>query len=459
MTKIRRVIPWKNLPFTTVDDALKYGNAKVKEAQAIRNAQLRIQKNLLAAGRAERGGVPEPFNFTTVLQKLLAGKKEENSVEQGNDPDRSRKGDALQKAKDITETPQTDNKAGIIQEAREEKEVLVDENGVVTEEKAPAAGTAAKEAEHAGIPKNTVKTVVAGPSDPSIESTAPPVNAREGQGYENIVLMKEGSPQELRLGRDIKKTVPGTAKGQEIKAGQSGVPTNNKADAYKESTDTETEKETAQREPDRVMTETAYKPALQKIIEEQNQTPQEKQTEKRIETETTKVLVKTATDVTAVVRAAELNRQENTRNIETDQMQRPQHAENRISTGQSKELPPPALEKIDLGDLLMKAAAITHVTGRELQFDKGRDYLQIKKEGNGTFAFINGRKAGMDEAKKYMKDLGQELGPEKTQRLAVMILNVASTPNMTMEQALGGKNPAAGINPQIKEKGLEIPER
>ena len=146
-------------------------------------------------------------------------------------------------------------------------------------------------------------------------------------------------------------------------------------------------------------------------------------------------------------------------NIKTDQTQRPQQAESSASIEQTKELPPPALEKIDLGGLLMKAAAITHVSGRELQFDKCRDMMQINKEGNETFAYINGRKAGMDEAKEYMKDLGKALGPEKTQRLAVMISNVARTPNMTMEQALVGQDPAAGINQQIKEKGLEVPVR
>lgn len=459
MSIIRKVIPGKNLPFTTVEDALKYGNGKVMEAQTLRNAQLRIQENMLAAERAERGGVPEPFNFTKVLQRLFAGKKEENAIDQGNDPDRGRKGDVLQKAKNITEISQTDNKAGIMQEVQEEKEVHADEKGAVAEKKAHAPRAAVKEAEHAGIPKNTVKTVVAGSPDPSIDSTAPLFNASEDKGYGNIVPMKAGSPQELRLGRGIKRTVPGAVREQEVKAGQSGVSTNNKAEAYKDSPATETEKETTQRGPGRVMTETAYKPAPQKIIEEQDQTPQEKQAEKRIETETTKVLVKSADALKAVVRAAELNRQENTGNIDTDQMQRPKHAENRTSAGQSKESPLPSLEKTDLGGLLMKAAVITHVTGRELQFDKGRDYLKIKKEGNETFAFINGRKVGMDEAKKYMKDLGKELGPEKTQRLAVMISDVAGTPNMTMEQALGGKNPTAEINPQIKEKGLEVPER
>ena len=413
MSKIRKVIPGKELPFTTVDEALKFGNRKVREAQTLRSEQLRIQGT-------------------------------------------------LRESKDMEETSKTDTKTGKIREVQEEKEVRIDEQGTVVEEKTPATGAVAKEGKHTESPKKTVKTVAAGPIAPSIDNIATPLNAREEKEYGNIVLTNVKSPQELKLGRGLKKTKPEAVRGQGIKSEETRVSTNNIADAYKDSPAPETEKEPAQREPGKVMIETAYKTAPQKIIEEQNRTPQEKQAEKRIETETTKVLVKTAVAVTAVARAAELNDQgENKKieNIKTDQTQRPQQAESSASIEQTKELPPPALEKIDLGNLLMKAAAITHVSGRELQFDKGRDMMQIKKEGNETFAYINGRKAGMDEAKEYMKDLGKELGPEKTQRLAVMISNVARTPNMTMEQALVGKDPAAGINQQIKEKGLEVPVR
>lgn len=462
MSKIRKVIPGKKLPFTTVDEALKFGNRKVREAQTLRSEQLRIQGNMIAAGRTEQGSVLEPFNFTKVLQKLFTRKKEEKAVERGNDPARYEKGDTLLESKDMEETSKTDTKTGKIREVQEEKEVRTDEQGAVVEEKTPATGAVAKEGKHTESPKKTVKTVAAGPIAPSIDNIATPLNAREEKEYGNIVLTNAKSAQELRIGRGLKKTMPGAVKGQEIKSGETRGSTNNIADAYKESPAPETEKEPAQREPGKVMIETAYKTAPQKIIEEQNRTPQEKQAEKRIETETTKVLVKTAAAVTAVARAAELNDQgENKKveNIKTDQTQRPQQAESSASIEQTKELPPPALEKIDLGGLLMKAAAITHVSGRELQFDKGRDMMQIKKEGNETFAYINGRKAGMDEAKEYMKDLGKALGPEKTQRLAVMISNVARTPNMTMEQALVGKDPAAGINQQIKEKGLEVPVR
>lgn len=464
MSKIRKVIPGKKLPFTTVDEALKFGNRKVREAQTLRSEQLRIQENMIAAGRTEQGSVLEPFNFTKVLQKLFTRKKEEKAVERGNDPARYEKGDTLRESKDMEETSKTDTKTGKIREVQEEKEVRIDEQGTVVEEKTPATGAVAKEGKHTEGPKKTVKTVAAGPIAPSIDNIATPLNSREEKEYGNIVPTNVRSPQELRLGRGLKKTIPEAVRGQGIKSEETRVSTNNIADAYKDSPAPETEKEPAQREPGKVMIETAYKTAPQKIIEEQNRTPQEKQAEKRIETETTKVLVKTAAAVTAVARAAELNDQgENKKveNIKTDQTQtqRPQQAESSASIEQTKELPPPALEKIDLGGLLMKAAAITHVSGRELQFDKGRDMMQIKKEGNETFAYINGRKAGMDEAKEYMKDLGKALGPEKTQRLAVMISNVARTPNMTMEQALVGKDPAAGINQQIKEKGLEVPVR
>lgn len=462
MSKIRKVIPGKELPFTTVDEALKFGNRKVMEAQTLRSEQLRIQGNMLAAGRTEQSSVLEPFNFTKVLQKLFVRKNEKKTVEKGKAPAGFEKGDTFRESKDMEETSKTDSKTGKIRDVQEEKEVRIDEQGTVVEEKTPAPRAAAKEGKHAESPKKTVKTVVAGPIAPSIDNITTPVNAREEKEYGNIVPTNVRSPQELRLGRGLKKTMPEAVRGQGIKSEETRVSTNNIADAYKESPAPETEKEPAQREPGKVMIETAYKTTPQKIIEEQNRTPQEKQAEKRIETETTKVLVKTAAAVTAVARAAELNAQgENKKveNIKTDQTQRPQQAESSASIEQTKELPPPAFEKIDLGGLLMKAAAITHVSGRELQFDKGRDMMQIKKEGNETFAYINGRKAGMDEAKEYMKDLGKELGPEKTQRLAVMISNVARTPDMTMEQALGGKTPAAGINQQIKEKGLEVPVR
>ena len=316
MSKIRKVIPGKKLPFTTVDEALKFGNRKVREAQTLRSEQLRIQGNMIAAGRAEQGSVLEPFNFTKVLQKLFTRKKEEKAVERGNDPARYEKGDTLRESKDMEETSKTDTKTGKIREVQEEKEVRIDEQGTVVEEKTPATGAVAK-GKHTEGPKKTVKTVAAGPIAPSIDNIATPLNSREEKEYGNIVTTNVRSPQELRLGRGLKKTMPEAVRGQGIKSEETRVSTNNIADAYKDSPAPETEKEPAQREPGKVMIETAYKTAPQKIIEEQNRTPQEKQAEKRIETETTKVLVKTAAAVTAVARAAELNDQGENKKLRT----------------------------------------------------------------------------------------------------------------------------------------------
>ena len=85
----------------------------------------------------------------------------------------------------------------------------------------------------------------------------------------------------------------------------------------------------------------------------------------------------------------------------------------------------------------MQAAAITHATGRELQFEKGIDILQIRKEGNETFAYINGEKADIGKARDFMKELSKDLGSELFGQLQSMVKTLSQSPALSMQQAAG----------------------
>jgi hypothetical protein len=96
-----------------------------------------------------------------------------------------------------------------------------------------------------------------------------------------------------------------------------------------------------------------------------------------------------------------------------------------------------ARENAEAGNLVMQAAAITHATGRELQFEKGTDLLQIRKEGNETFAYINGEKADIGKARDFMKELSKGLGSELSGQLQSMVKTLSQSPALSMQQAAG----------------------
>lgn len=433
MSKIRKVIPGKTLPFTTVEDALAFGNRKVREAQMIRNEQIRIQENLLASMRPERGFVLEPFNFTTVLERMM-GKNRENEpagrLKDGAANNKGKKIEEKQPAKDI--------------------EVKVDEHGAVLEEKDVSSKRPAKGASVQNATRN-VKTVVTGPAASSLD-TKKKIDDLKGRGRKvasNIVTAEGSTPSAMRLGKTTGKTAQ--VQGEKSNEDISGK-------------ELRTEREPEQRDPQKVMLETAYKPIPQKFIDEQNRTPKEKYAEKKPETEISKGIARTAAVVMAAAQTPIVTDSEKTQTRQTGkegiesraniQEQKPRQVEVKTPERQENILSMANPEKVDMGAVLMRAATITHVTGRELQFDRGTETLQIKKEGIETFAYINGQKASMETAKEYMKDLGEKLGPEKTRQLVTMVSQLVKMPNLTMEQAVDGmKSPSAATKPIVKGKG------
>lgn len=443
MSKIRKVIPGKTLPFTTVEDALAFGNRKVREAQMIRNEQIRIQENLLASMRPERGLVLEPFNFTTVLERMM-GKNRENEpagrLKDGAANNKGKKIEEKQPAKDI--------------------EVKVDEHGAVLEEKDLSSKRPAKGASVQNATRN-VKTVVTGPAASSLD-TKKEMDDLKGRGRKvasNIVTAEGATPSAMRLGKITGKTaqVQGRNSNEDIRGKMSYV-------ENKETHELRTEREPEQRAPQKVMLETAYKSIPQKIIDEQNRTPKEKYAEKKPETEISKGIARTAAVVMAAAQTPIVTDSEKTQTRQTGkegiesraniQEQKPRQVEVKTPERQENILSMANPEKVDMGAVLMRAATITHVTGRELQFDRGTETLQIKKEGIETFAYINGQKASMETAKEYMKDLGEKLGPEKTRQLVTMVSQLVKMPNLTMEQAVDGmKSPSAATKPIVKGKG------
>ena len=101
----------------------------------------------------------------------------------------------------------------------------------------------------------------------------------------------------------------------------------------------------------------------------------------------------------------------------------------------------------------LQAAAVTHATGREFQFEKGRDLLQIRREGNETFAYINGEKADIGKARDFMKDLSRSIGPELTEQMRSMVNTLSQNPGLSMRQAAeAGKQPAQQM--QAKSSGM-----
>lgn len=449
MSKIRKVIPGKTLPFTTVEDALAFGNRKVREAQMIRNEQIRIQENLLASMRQGRGTALEPFNFTTVLERMM-GKNRENEpagrLKDGAANNKGKKREEKQPAKEI--------------------EVKVDEHGAVLEEKDVSSKRPAKGASVQNATRN-VKTVVTGPAASSLDMKKE-MDDLKGRGRKvasNIVTAEGSTPSAMRLGKITGKTaqVQGRKSNEDIR-GKVFYAENRQNVENKETPELRTEREPEQRDPQKVMLETAYKPVSQKIIDEQNRTPKEKYAEKKTETEISKGIARTAAVVMAAAQTSIVTDSEKTQTRQTGkegiesraniQEQKPQQVEVKTTERQENILSMANPEKVDMGAVLMRAATITHVTGRELQFDRGTETLQIKKEGIETFAYINGQKAGMETAKEYMKDLGKKLGPEKAQQLVTLVSQLVKVPDLTMEQAVNGiKNPAATINPKVKGMG------
>lgn len=541
MAKINRVIPGKAIPFDNVEDALRYGFGKVREAQLIKDQQAQIYGNLRGAAtqRPGQGDVLEPFNFTAVVNRLFQFKKEKEQ-ESARDAVKAHAAQAVKKG-----GPKLDAKGKAMPALAREKEdkenfrkdkkdvqVQVDEHGAVIREEpvTEKAGTLEKPAA-----AKVTSTVVGG--TPAAEAVQTPIRNTEEKKLGNIVFTTVPSADIFRLNKKAASVpvqdalAPAKGPAQVFRAEQpAGDPAAGTSTDGRDADVSGIERKEHQRETAQAMTETVAKPFPQKVVEEHIRTPEEKQAERRVETE----LAKGAAKATAIIMAAETFRdvpgrgmgdrmeegafrkepasmetkariqelqretpvaqeavqtqkepaERDVESVKTEPkretlpmretmqaqkapaakkteavtrgtqkesriMQEPAHVPKQPAAG----LPQVAMEKVDVGNIILTAANITQITGRELQFDKGDDRLQIRREGNDTFAFVNGRKAGMEEAKEFMKDLGNRIGPEKMQQVAAMVTIVAKMPDLTMGQVLGTeKASSAGAKAQTINK-------
>ena len=85
-------------------------------------------------------------------------------------------------------------------------------------------------------------------------------------------------------------------------------------------------------------------------------------------------------------------------------------------------------EDTKAGNLLTAAVGITAQTGRTTEFLQGNDKLQLRRDP--TYAFINDKKVGGDQAKDFLLKMNRELGPEKAEQLRTVVDLAKNNPNI-----------------------------
>lgn len=88
--------------------------------------------------------------------------------------------------------------------------------------------------------------------------------------------------------------------------------------------------------------------------------------------------------------------------------------------------------------LLNKAAMINQDTGREIVFKSGRDTLNIVKEGDETFAVLNGEKTEGRNAVDFLRRMNEKNGPEKAEGMAKVLDMITKSPGMPEKQIRQG---------------------
>lgn len=134
----------REIPKTTVEDAITRGRRKVQEARSLREmreAARAAQQSAVPVSGMEQGDMLDPFNFTTAL-KMMDGRgkedrKEPHGAADGKEPAQNREkpgykdrkpGERTEKAKDSSSKEKEADSHSV-------KEVRTDEQGTVVEEK------------------------------------------------------------------------------------------------------------------------------------------------------------------------------------------------------------------------------------------------------------------------------------------------------------------------------------
>ena len=462
----RAVMPGINIklsgtefPRTTVEAAIMRGRWKVQEARRLREEQAaRSEETTPTTTGMEQGDMLDPFNITAALRMM--DWRDEKEDKDGHDAADAKKpvGDML-KAEQKDKIPAGREKKENVAEDRGMQEIRIDEQGAVIEEKEterPARERPVKENAFKRIVRTVIGNVPAQPvmleqekgKEPRYRSSTAGTDARESAN----VRRTDRSPEELRLNsRAVAHTEEHAARFSKS--------------SHEERSSDRLEGRIRKEQTVRFMqqaSETAYKLTEHMPVEGHNLPGRAREDTARTEMP----FIRGASGLAVVTMPAEdpAKGREDGRHIKEEAKREPlQKQEERIEEPHMREaasgreamngIIENARENAAAGNLVMQAAAVTHATGREIQFEKGRDLLQIRREGNETFAYINGEKADIGKARDFMKDLSRSIGPELTEQMKSMVNTLSQNPGLSIRQAAeAGKQPAQQM--QAKSSGM-----
>ena len=446
-------------PRTTVEAAIMRGRWKVQEARRLREEQAaRSEETTPTTTGMEQGDMLDPFNITTALRKR-DGHDEKEDKDGHNAADAKKPMGDMLKAEQKDKIPAGREKKENVAEDRGRQEVRVDEQGAVIEEKEterPARERPVKENAFKRIVRTVIGNVPAQPvmleqekgKEPRYRSSTAGTDARESAN----VRRTDRSPEELRLNsRAVAHTEEHAARFSKS--------------SHEERSSDRLEGRIRKEQTVSFMqqaSETAYKTTEHMPVEGHNLPGRAREDTARTEMP----FIRGASGSAVVTMPAEdpAKGREDGRHIKEEAKREPlQKQEERIEEPHMREaasgreamngIIENARENAAAGNLVMQAAAVTHATGREIQFEKGRDLLQIRREGNETFAYINGEKTDIGKARDFMKDLSRSIGPELTEQMRSMVNTLSQNPGLSMRQAAeAGKQPAQQM--QAKSSGM-----
>ena len=446
-------------PRTTVEAAIMRGRWKVQEARRLREEQAaRSEETTPTTTGMEQGDMLDPFNITTALRKR-DGHDEKEDKDGHNAADAKKPMGDMLKAEQKDKIPAGREKKENVAEDRGMQEIRIDEQGAVIEEKEterPARERPVKENAFKRIVRTVIGNVPAQPvmleqekgKEPRYRSSTAGTDARESAN----VRRTDRSPEELRLNsRAVAHTEEHAARFSKS--------------SHEERSSDRLEGRIRKEQTVRFMqqaSETVYKLTEHMPVEGHNLPGRAREDTARTEMP----FIRGASGLAVVTMPAEdpAKGREDGRHIKEEAKREPlQKQEERIEEPHMREaasgreamngIIENARENAAAGNLVMQAAAVTHATGREIQFEKGRDLLQIRREGNETFAYINGEKADIGKARDFMKDLSRSIGPELTEQMRSMVNTLSQNPGLSMRQAAeAGKQPAQQM--QAKSSGM-----
>ena len=452
MPEIKTKTAVKEIPRTTVEDAITRGQRKVKEARMLREEQeaaRAAQQSALPVSGMEQGDMLDPFNFTTAL-RMMDGRGEEDRKDphvaaDGKEPmqDRKKPGDKDRRPGEKPEKA----KGGFSKERETErhsvKEVRTDEQRGVVEEKEtaePGKKTAGGESSAKRIERTVIRNV-------PVPAAAPEQGNEKNGGYRSepvgtgdrgfaALRMTDKKPEELRL----------NAKPQADHGRGSTMDTKDGQDARSESRSEGLRRKEPSRSTLQAALDTAYKPQEHRMAEVHDRAGLKREPDGRAAAQPAKEIARMEA-VTAPAESISRAMKESAARREEPVKAPPAEDREKAAEASLKEpvsgkaamssIIKGARENAEAVNLIMQAAAITHSTGRELQFEKDGDLLQIRKEGKETFACINGEKADIGKARDFMKGLRRELGPGLSAQMKEMVKTLSRNPALSMHQATG----------------------